>query len=182
MKKFELVIKNEKVKQYKLLAMLIIVINLIFFIGLAVTNTGLRTSALVTAGIIIAGFVARYFTKKYFPTAAGVFFIILFYVESGYWQVAAGIGLLALMYMISIRQLIVLVNSDHILYPSFPKKEIDWSELNNMVLKDGLLTIDFKNNKIAQVMVINGKDDHDIDEKEFNEFCQMQLNVKTAIA
>lgn len=181
MKKFELIIKNERIKQYRLLAIFIIVINLVFFIWLAISNPQLRISALVTAAIIITGFAIEYFTNKYSATATGAFFIILFYVESGYWQGAVIIALLALMYMISIRQLIVLVNSNHILYPSFPKKLIEWGELNNMILKDGLLTIDFKNNKIAQATIINGENDYDIDEKEFNEFCKMQLTSNNTV-
>ena len=70
------------------------------------------------------------------------------------------------------RQLIVHVNAEKISYPSWPKKEIEWIELSNVVLKDRLLTIDLKSNKLFQHEIIN----NDTDETEFNNFCKEQLN------
>ena len=57
---------------------------------------------------------------------------------------------------------------------SVPKKHIEWSQLNNIILKDGLLTIDFKNNKFIQQFI----DDTNtaLNEQEFNDFCGQQLN------
>jgi hypothetical protein len=51
---------------------------------------------------------------------------------------------------------------------------VSWDEVNNVILKDGLLTIDFKNNKLFQHIILNSEED--ISEKEFNEFCRQQLN------
>ena len=49
-----------------------------------------------------------------------------------------------------------------------------WTEMENVILKDNLLTIDFKSNKIIQVEIVEpGKA---IDETEFNLFCNEQLN------
>ena len=62
--------------------------------------------------------------------------------------------------------------SDQIIYPSFPKRIIHWKELSNVILKDGLLTIDFKNNKIIQQSIMYADR---VNEKEFNEFCKKQL-------
>jgi hypothetical protein len=57
----------------------------------------------------------------------------------------------------------------------WPKK-IQWSALGNVVLKDGLLTLDFKNNKIIQKETDDlGDDEYDGDEDEFNTFCETQL-------
>jgi hypothetical protein len=42
------------------------------------------------------------------------------------------------------------------------------------MIKDGLLTIDFKNNRIIQQQIANISSG--IDEKEFNDFCRQQLN------
>ena len=61
-----------------------------------------------------------------------------------------------------------------IVFNSFPKKKVLWSTVNNVVLKDGLLTIDLKSNTLIQKQV------NDIVEKqveqEFNDFCLSQLN------
>ncbi len=44
-----------------------------------------------------------------------------------------------------------------------------WAEFSNIVLKDNLLTLDFKNNKLIQVKV--DEKQTTIDEYGFNEFC-----------
>ena len=61
-----------------------------------------------------------------------------------------------------------------IVVPYILQREVNWDEVNNVILKDGLLTIDFKNNKLFQHIILNS--DEDISEKEFNEFCNQQLN------
>lgn len=60
----------------------------------------------------------------------------------------------------------------------FPEKIISWQQLQNVVLKDGLLTIDFKNNKIIQSEILPAESNF-INEAEFNEFCHSQLAAKS---
>ena len=179
MKSFELVLNNEKERQYRTIASLIILVNIFFFIWLAMADREVRVKAIGTAIIVLAGLVLRNYYKKFPGMAISIFFIVLFYLERGYWQFALVIGGLALLYIISVRRLIVKVSEQHIIYPSFPKREIGWNELNNLILKDGLLSIDFKNNRLAQSMIkANGSDT--LDEKEFNEFCKTRLDLSQA--
>lgn len=44
-----------------------------------------------------------------------------------------------------------------------------WSEIDNVVLKGGILTIDYKNNKLIQLETDDEEDD------EFNNYCNAQL-------
>jgi len=53
-----------------------------------------------------------------------------------------------------------------------------WTSLNFVVLKDGLLTIDFINNKILQVTINNPITQQD--EEIFNNYCKEQLKAKAA--
>ena len=55
-------------------------------------------------------------------------------------------------------------------------KYYSWQELNNIILKDDILTIDFKNNSIFQKETEQEVDT--ITEKEFNEFCKVQLSTR----
>ena len=48
-----------------------------------------------------------------------------------------------------------------------------WSLLENAILKDGLLTVNFKSNKLMQAEIVEGPDA--VDEKEFNSFCSEQF-------
>ena len=60
-------------------------------------------------------------------------------------------------------------------FNTFPKKVLLWNEINNALIKDGLITIDLKNNKLFQ-KEIEGHVSTDI-EKEFNDFCKQHINA-----
>ncbi len=100
--------------------------------------------------------------------------ITLTWISVGNWWAACISLALGLLFQVSQRQLLVGIDKESVLYPSFPKRTIRWNELNNLVLKDGLLTIDFKNNKILQSEIINSS--VELNEKEFNDFCREQLH------
>lgn len=57
------------------------------------------------------------------------------------------------------------------------KKEIDWNQLDNLILKHQLLTIDFKNNKLLQLDI--DPELTKISVEQFNEFCQSKLTPST---
>ena len=82
--------------------------------------------------------------------------------------------LFILLDFIAHKKLVVDVTDKRIAVPYIMEKTVDWNEVNNVILKDGLLTIDFKNNKLFQQLILNS--DEDINEKEFNDFCKQQLN------
>lgn len=45
-----------------------------------------------------------------------------------------------------------------------------WNEFNNVVIKDGLLTFDFKNNRLKYIAI-----EEVVNEAKFNEYCRQQL-------
>ena len=54
-------------------------------------------------------------------------------------------------------------------------KSYNWSEFSNVILKDELLTLDFKNNRLIQLVVdVNFTP---VNEIEFNEFCRILLKT-----
>ena len=55
------------------------------------------------------------------------------------------------------------------------EKLYTWADVQNVVLKDGLLTIDFKTNHIFQSPVT--AKNVELDEKSFNQFCRQQLQT-----
>ncbi|HEU4608712.1 MAG TPA: hypothetical protein VFS31_11430 [Chitinophagaceae bacterium] len=54
------------------------------------------------------------------------------------------------------------------------RKRFSWNQFQHIVLKDGLLTLDFTNNKILQREIEEDEED-DADEDEFNQYCAHQL-------
>ncbi|HCL84262.1 MAG TPA: hypothetical protein DIC22_09815 [Chitinophagaceae bacterium] len=54
------------------------------------------------------------------------------------------------------------------------KKKIPWTALQSVILKDGLLTLDFRNNTLFQKEVLEDEEP-DADEDEFNDYCRSKL-------
>ena len=181
MQKFELVLINEKVKQYTLLALLTIALNIVGLSYLAVTRSEIRYWCIAVILLILVLFAIQQIAKKkhreFSAQAGSILLIIASYIGFNFWWPALIMAILAVLYIISIRQFIVSVNANNIIYPSFPKKIIQWNELNNVIMKDGLLTLDFKNNKLIQVLVRRDQTHHDLEEKDFNDFCRKQLST-----
>jgi len=65
-------------------------------------------------------------------------------------------------------------HSEGVIINTLIKKKIPWSALASVILKDGLLTLDFKNNTLLQREVLE-EDDPEADEDEFNDYCRNKL-------
>ncbi len=67
----------------------------------------------------------------------------------------------------------VALDNEEIVFNSFPQKKYTWNEITNIVLKDGLLTIDLKNNTLIQHNTDSATDANI--EAEFNQFCKLRV-------
>jgi hypothetical protein len=65
-------------------------------------------------------------------------------------------------------------SSDGVVINSMFKKKFPWSLFQSVLLKDGLLTLDFKNNRLIQKEVLDD-DEPDAPEDEFNDYCRSKL-------
>jgi hypothetical protein len=178
MKDFQITLKNEKRTSYKKSLLVIIVLNLLAFIILAsyAPDALFRNKCLVAIAIILISFVADPYWKnsqKINSRVLAVFLIVfIYFLLHLYIPALAMIGI-TFLYLVSMRPLIVYCSEQEIIYPSFPKRIISWSELHNILLKDELLTIDFKNNRLIQQYI--EADLSRVNEKEFNDFCNQQM-------
>lgn len=59
-------------------------------------------------------------------------------------------------------------------------RNYSWTELNSCMLKDGMLTLDFKNNRLFQE-VISSNSHSGINEADFNAFCIRKISEATGI-
>lgn len=185
MDQFEIPLRKERTKPYLVLSALILLVNWIFFIMLAVytRDTLSVATASVVGGIpLIFWFLGKGKSSNSLPSWKTVMLIlcILGFIINGYWWAALAMVCLAYLFQIAMRPLLVKVRAENIQYPSFPRQEIAWSDLNNIIIKGGILTIDFRNNKLAQVAVADEwyKDSTD-QEETFNQFCAQYLAGKT---
>lgn len=79
---------------------------------------------------------------------------------------------MGILYKLSLQKLQFIFTGEKVVKINFPKKEFAWNELNNVILKDRILTLDFKNNKLLQAEIEKSQD---VNEVEFNSFAQSHL-------
>ena len=60
------------------------------------------------------------------------------------------------------------------------KKVYRWDQFNNIVLKDGLITLDFTNNRVLQREIEDDEDEDDAEEDELNEYCRSRMEFSRA--
>lgn len=129
----------------------------------------------------VAATVAKnYFIKKSAPASTSIVLNIIYICLAIVWLfvftnylMAFAVTLLAVLNFYAAKKKAVRFSVNGILLDTFFKKNIDWQQLNNVVLKDGLLTIDFLNNKIIQQLI----EETENNEQDFNSFCRQQLKT-----
>ncbi len=179
MVKYEFVLKNERIRRYHFLAWLFIFLNLLFllFVSFSKDHPQAQLLFFVLLGIVLVtlffGRVDTFNLRQKNPylwicylTASTCWFILHIY-----WMFISLIGLYFL-YGFATRRFKIILSSEEILIPSLLKGVTKWNDLNNVILKDGILTIDYKTNKLLQNEI---EEDDFINEQEFNDFCKQQL-------
>jgi hypothetical protein len=182
---FIVVLKKTTTKMVDLMSVLMLALAVLFFIyhfvlQFATANNSLTSkNGLLLVWILgIVGWVL--FSKKNEKKgiAANYRFALML---AGWGWFMLGVWYLAIIYLVAAfleRPLKVApeyaFDETEIVFNSFPQKKYNWSEVSNVILKFGMLTIDLKNNKIIQGEV---NDDVPLQvETEFNAFCKQQLN------
>lgn len=180
MNDFELILKNKKVRSYRLLGFVILLLNtalLLYFLWSPLK----RSAAFLSLAILAIYFVMQWnYTRKgkqSFFFNEFIFFIlgICWINLENYYAVAINFVIGVLFYL-AVQRLSVFISGKGVTINFFPKKEYGWDQFSNVILKDGLLTLDFKNNKLFQGEI---EDEKAINENEFNSFANIELkNIK----
>jgi len=183
MGRYSFILKNEKTKKYRLISQLLVLFNLLGFVFLLIINeTRIAKDFILLFAILITAVytfftVMEWISKKPLPDFwhRSIFGICaLVWYKEGFWPITILLLLFIVLDVIAHKKLVVNITDKTIIVPYVMQKTFDWNEIANVILKDGLLTIDFKDNKLFQHIILNS--DEDINEKEFNEFCHQQLN------
>jgi hypothetical protein len=100
----------------------------------------------------------------------------LVWMKMPYWQWLAFVFIiLALLEYQAKYSVEIGFSDDQVVINSLFKRRYSWSQFNNIVLKDGLITLDFSNNRILQREIEDDDDEEDADEEEFNDYCRQRL-------
>ncbi|MDP4131194.1 MAG: hypothetical protein Q8939_13615 [Bacteroidota bacterium] len=175
-------LKRENARRTDLASFLLMLFSILAFIFVQVRSLQFSyflslAALLLLAGILINISASRKGKEMRFRNwllAAGVFWIGMPFLQ---WMILVFIFFSVLEGQTKY-PLEIGFNADQIVLNTFFKKKIFWNTLNGVILKDGMLTLDFRNNKLLQKEVLDD-DGPEADENEFNEYCREQLERMT---
>ncbi len=170
MEKFEIILKNSKIKSFRRITLLLAVLNSLFFIYF-MFDDALRKTAMLSEGVIILfasySFYKAKKAKQPFFLSEWVFFLImLLWIQfDNYWM--ASVSMILFLFCTAATDKLTF-DFDLVLIKqkNFPWNKYSWDKMANVILKDNILTMDFRNNRVLQAEIEN----ENIDEKDFNIF------------
>ncbi len=170
-------------KVINIISQLLYLLAIAAFLFFATTTAGFLNTYALSAVLLIIIFIV----KKVRKTEGTL------YYTSGLAIAAIGFGagpynnmLLALFYVVCLlAEREVKFNkeigftNDEVVLTTLIKKRYYWSEFNNILIKDGVITLDFNSNKVLQ-REIGGEVTPEV-ATEFNAYCQLRLkSIETA--
>lgn len=181
MQQYRIVIANERYRFVKSFQVFILLINAVCLTLVAFYSNdtlGYIWPLLILLSILVVLYEQklkrfRFFKKTNFLDT-GFLWVIAAWVLSGYMWIALAVVVIAILRAVVKEKFELLIFTNQVELHTYPKKIFSWNSLQNIVLKDGLITIDFKNNKIIQSEIL-AKESNIYNEAEFNEFCRSQL-------
>ncbi len=182
---YNIAIPNEKAATYKVVTFIISLLNLVAFIYVAL-KSGSDTGVILTIGLILGmAAVVLFVIQRYVTHAKSGPPAILLLLSSFCWLLTANylVGSMLLIFsllsLLAIKPLVISFTGDGIMYPSFPAKLIGWGEVDFVILKDDILSIELKNNTLMQFTLENNVA-KGIDTAEFNSYCARQKGPLSA--
>jgi len=177
-------LKNRKRRYIDILGFLLLLISLILFLREMIVTKNVAFAYLAgsvfVAGVLIWNFYSGIIKKKRIFFKYGLLIAALVWMKMPYYQwLFFAFLVLALLEYNAKYAVEIGFSEKEILINSLFKKRFKWTDLSNVMLKDGLLTMDFRNNKLLQEEVLDDEED-DADEEEFNQYCKEQLKRNAA--
>jgi len=183
---YVVVLKRGNERAVDLLSILLCLFSLFSFLYQQFLSYHFNLILSVCAAIILGGLVFNLVLARRRRRAAGTGAIPVRY---WYWMMVAAIGwvimpflswlivpfaLLALLESQTKHPLEIGFDQERIVINTLIKREHRWTAFTNVILKDGLLTLDFKDNRLLQKEVLDDGEE-DADEDEFNTWCRERL-------
>jgi hypothetical protein len=173
-------LKKSSDKQIDMISILLCVLSIAGFLFEQIKTNHFNYLLSLVSIVIASGIIYNiFFTKKdksprykYLLFLAGITWIGMPYLQ---WIAIAFFALAFLEYQAK-HPLEVGFTNDEIVINTLVRKRFHWNDLNNVILKDGLLTLDFRNNKLFQKETLDD-DEPDAEEDEFNDYCKQQMIV-----
>ena len=177
MYQYIVVIRNTHSRAINLFALVLCVLSMLFFLKEQLVISKPVIPLIAGIGFIFFLLLWNVFKWKagkpvYFSKAMLIAAIV--WTRMPYWQWLVFVfAILAFLEHQAKYTLEIGFSSNEIVFNSLFKKRFQWSDLSNVVLKDGLVTVDFKNNRLFQKEIDEGE--QEASEEEFNQWCRQQV-------
>jgi hypothetical protein len=168
-------------KKYDLISQLLLIIAITIFLFFLLNNMDERIFYIILIIVIAVQSVYNFYERKKDKIVS---YRLSFFMAALGFVLLPGKNLL--MIAVTVLYVIPLFLERQIKFPqeigfdeegitinTFSKTHYPWNVIDNVVLKDGLLTIDYKNNKLFQKEI--EEEVPPVLESEFNEFCRSKL-------
>jgi hypothetical protein len=182
---YVVILKKTGQRATDLLSILLCLFSALSFFYFSFRGRAIDYLTLVVGAVLLLGLVFILLSRRRFD-AGKIRFRYLFLLAAAGWMflssapwVGAFFFLLTFLEYQTKRPLEIGFDNDRIVINTLIKQQFDWSAFNNVILKDGLLTLDFKSNRLIQREITEDDEDDDADEEEFNAYCRTRL---TAVA
>ncbi|MFZ4771977.1 MAG: hypothetical protein ACOYLO_17480 [Ferruginibacter sp.] len=181
---FSIEIPNEKAATYKVVTFIIAVINLIAFAYFLFYSSQSHLKNLIIIGFVISVLGLLLFIVKQYSSHISSFRVeIAFIICATVWLFSGAflLGFLLLVFavfgLITNKKTIIHFTQEGIRYPSFPEKYFKWEVVDFVILKDDILSIELKDNRLFQFS-LDKNIAAAIDSAVFNNFCKTMAEVK----
>jgi hypothetical protein len=172
-------LKRENAHKTDLVSLLLLIFSLLAFSFVQI-QSGLNLFLCLGIAVVLSGLLVnlRSARKKkemrfrYWLFATGICWIAMPYLQ---WLIIP-FFVMAMMEAQAKYPLEIGFCSEGVVLNSLFNKKFSWGSLQSVILKDGILTLDFINNKLIQKEVLDD-DDPDAREDEFNDYCRSKLVI-----
>ena len=174
---YNIILPDDKATTYKVVTFIIVLVNALGFAVFYFNETEPSKQILVALGAIISllafvFYILQLTQKRFAAFRVEISFVIaalLWFLYGNAW-----LGVLLLIFAVfgfySNRKLVIQFTEQGIDYPSFPKKHFEWQEVDFVIAKDAVLTIEMKDNRVFQ-FTLSKEQAEKLDEPAFNIFC-----------
>lgn len=182
---YEIEIPNEKATTYRVVTFIIALINVAAFVFMYFQSGPGYLSTLAALGSFVSLAALLGYLLKLYKKVPGFRIEIAFIVQALLWLFAqnfwlgAGMLCFAALGFYSNKKTMLRFANAGIDYPSFPPKQFPWHTVDFVLLKDGILTLEMKDNRVFQ-FTLSPEMSAAIEEAAFNEYCQRQVAGQTS--
>ncbi len=186
---YRFTLKDNNEKTYRLFNVFLFFLHIVAagVLALNAVENKVKLSLYILLGFYLLVYLVYFFFKRH-PKALETCSLIMALLYMNFWfryvAVVAGIIFVVVYLFVAVvqaKKTSVLFSDNGVhLTRVFKTIIFPWSAMANVILKDNLLTIDFKTNKIIQVEI--SENELAVDEEGFNVFCTEQLQLNPDLA